>query len=204
MNWFYYNLEFNNQFSSVYVLWAGLILSTHPTLNSTPLLPIFPQDPPLYLPSFFMFPILWSPLLPPSFSFSLPCHSTLLNCSSNGKDGSVEMERIEKRRGGNQWDNRQGRGPGQQGWPLHWSVETTHTCTRACTRACACTCMRTHTHRITTDSCYSMYSTHNHRPLHKRSPFKSHSVEVCEYAAAVSAVCMGLGGGGGVVQGLWR
>lgn len=58
---------------------------------------------------------------------SLPCHSTLLNCPSNGKDGSVEMERIEKRRGGNQWDNRQGRGPEQRGWPLHWSVETTHT-----------------------------------------------------------------------------
>ena len=72
-----------------------------------------------------MFPILQSPL-PPSLSLSLPCHSTLLNCSSNGKDGSVEMERIEKRRGGNQWDNRQGRGPEQRGWPLHWSEETTH------------------------------------------------------------------------------
>lgn len=49
-------------------------------------------------PPHFMFPILESPAHPRT----LLCHSTLLNCPSNGKDGSVEMERIEKRRGGNQ------------------------------------------------------------------------------------------------------
>lgn len=51
----------------------------------------------------------------------------------------------------------------------------------------------THTHGITTHSCYSMYSTHNHRPPHSHAPaFRSHSVDLrtCE-----PAVCAGLLGG---------
>lgn len=137
-------------------------------------------------PPHFMFPILESPTHP----HTLPCQSTLLNCSSNGKDGSVEMERIEKRRGGNQWDNRQGRGPGQQGWPLHWRAyrpcKHTHTCA--------------HTHIHTLQLQYVQY-TQSEAFAHACSPFRSHSEDVHVYGGCVCqpTVCMKLlcGGGGG-------
>ena len=153
-----------------------------PLFNFTPLLPIFPPALRLHLPSslYVSHPVV-TPSPPPALF--LPCHSTLLNCSSNGKDGSVEMERIEKRREGNQWDNRQGRGPEQRGWPQRWSVETTHT----------------HPY-------YSMYITHNHRSLHTLTIQESLSRLVCVWGGCTceAAVCVGLPAGGGAVQGLWR
>lgn len=109
---------------------------------------------------------------------SLPCHSTLLNCSSNGKDDSVEMERIEKRRGGNQWDNRQGRGPGQWGWPLHWSTHTQPTST-------------------------TVYSSHNHRPLSAPAPHSEVTQKMCVCVWWLCMPACGVYGAAGWRQWWW-